>query len=105
MINVYQPTLGKEELDALQEVFESNWLGKGKRVAEFEEKYAGHLGTSKDLVLTTNCCSEGLFSSMHLLIFSQETRLLFLLSASLVLATQFALMVQNSCSATLTLAL
>ena len=67
MINVYQPTLGKEELDALQEVFESNWLGKGKRVAEFEEKYAGHLGTSKDLVLTTNCCSEGLFSSMNLL--------------------------------------
>ena len=67
MINVYQPTLGKEELDALQEVFESNWLGKGKRVAEVEEKYAEHLGTSKDLVLTTNCCSEGLFSSMHLL--------------------------------------
>ena len=67
MINVYQPTLDKEELDALKDVFESNWLGKGKRVAEFEEKYAEHLGTSKDLVLTTNCCSEGLFSSMHLL--------------------------------------
>lgn len=67
MINVYQPTLGKEELDALKDVFESNWLGKGKRVAEFEEKYASHLGVSKDLVLTTNCCSEGLFSSMHLL--------------------------------------
>ena len=31
MINVYQPTLGKEELDALEKVFESNWLGKGKR--------------------------------------------------------------------------
>ena len=39
MINVYQPTLGKEELEALEKVFESNWLGKGKRVAEFEEKY------------------------------------------------------------------
>lgn len=37
MINVYQPTLGKEELNALEKVFESNWLGKGKRVAEFEE--------------------------------------------------------------------
>ena len=24
MINVYQPTLGKEELDALEKVFESN---------------------------------------------------------------------------------
>lgn len=67
MINVYQPTLGKEELNALKDVFESNWLGKGKRVAEFEEKYANHLGVSKNLVLTTNCCSEGLFSSMHLL--------------------------------------
>lgn len=67
MINVYQPTLGKEELDALKEVFKSNWLGKGKRVAEFEEKYAEYLGSSKDLVLSTNCCTEGLFSSMHLL--------------------------------------
>lgn len=67
MINVYQPTLGKEELDAIKKVFESNWLGKGKLVAEFEEKYAGHIGSSKDLVLTTNCCSEGLFSSMDLL--------------------------------------
>ena len=67
MINVYQPTLGKEELEALEKVFESNWLGKGKRVAEFEEKYAEHLGCPKELLLTTNCCSEGLFSSMHLL--------------------------------------
>lgn len=67
MINVYQPTLGKEELRALESVFESNWIGKGKRVAEFEEKYAQHIRSSKDLVLTTNCCSEGLFSSMHLL--------------------------------------
>ena len=67
MINVYQPTLGKEELEALEKVFESNWLDKGKRVAEFEEKYAEHIKSSKDLVLTTNCCSEGLFSSMHLL--------------------------------------
>lgn len=67
MINVYQPTLGKEELEALEKVFESNWIGKGKKVAEFEEKYAEHLGTKKELVLSTNCCSEGLFSSMHLL--------------------------------------
>ncbi len=67
MINVYQPTLGKEELNRIEKVFESNWLGKGKLVAEFEEKYAEHLHSSKDLVLTTNCCSEGLFSSMHLL--------------------------------------
>lgn len=67
MINVYQPSLGKEELAAIEQVFASNWLGKGKRVAQFEELFAAHIHTSKDLVLTTNCCTEGLFSSMHLL--------------------------------------
>ena len=56
MINVFQPSLGKEELAALEKVFESNWIGKGKRVAEFEEKYAEHIKSSKDLVLTTTCC-------------------------------------------------
>lgn len=67
MLNVFQPTLGKEELKRIEEVFKSNWLGKGKLVAEFEEIYANHIGTSKNHVLSTNCCSEGLFSSMHLL--------------------------------------
>ena len=66
MINVFQPTLGKEELENVKKVFESNWIGKGKRVAELEEKYAKHLGSTKDKVITTNCCSEGLFSSMYL---------------------------------------
>ncbi len=66
MINVFQPTLGKEELDRLEQVFASNWIGKGKLVNEFEAIYAEHLGSTKDRVLSTNCCSEGLFSSMHL---------------------------------------
>ena len=61
-----QPTLGKEELDSLEKVFESNWIGKGAIVAEFEQKYAEHLGSTPDRVISTNCCSEGLFSSMHL---------------------------------------
>ncbi len=66
MINVYQPSLGKEELAAIEKVFESNWLGKGKLVSEFETVFAEHVGSSKDHLITTNCCSEGLFSSMHL---------------------------------------
>lgn len=66
MINVMQPALGEEELKRIGEVFESNWLGKGKLVSEFEEKYAKHLGTTGRHVLSTNCCSEGLFSSMYL---------------------------------------
>ena len=30
MINVYQPSLGERELAKIKEVFDSNWLGKGK---------------------------------------------------------------------------
>ena len=67
MINVMQPTLGREELNRIKEVFDSNWIGKGKLVSEFEEVYAKHLGSTPNHVLSTNCCSEGLFSSMHLL--------------------------------------
>lgn len=66
MINVMQPTLGKEELKALEKTFESNWIGHGKKVAEFEKVYAQHIGSTVDRVLSTNCCSEGLFSSMQL---------------------------------------
>ncbi len=61
-----QPSLGEEELNAIKKVFDSNWLGKGRLVAEFEKMYADHIGTTVDHVISTNCCSEGLFSSMHL---------------------------------------
>lgn len=67
MINVMQPTLGKEELEAIIQVFDSNCVGKGKLVTDFEMMYADHLGTTHDHVLSTNCCSVGLFSSMHLM--------------------------------------
>ena len=66
VINVMQPSLGREETEALEKVFASNWVGKGNMVADFESKYASHLGSLKEKVLSTNCCSEGLFSSMYL---------------------------------------
>lgn len=66
MINVYQPSLGERELAKIKEVFDSSWLGKGKLTAEFEEKFASHIKSDKSQVVSTNCCSEGLFSSMSL---------------------------------------
>ena len=67
MINVYQPSLGKEELDRIKKVFDSNWLGKGKLTDEFEKNFSEHLQVSREHTLSTNCCSEGLFSAMHLM--------------------------------------
>lgn len=66
MINVFQPSLGDEEIEAISGVIKSNWLGKGKKTTEFEEKFASHLGTTAVHVKTTNCCSEGLFNSMDI---------------------------------------
>lgn len=66
MINIYQPSLGKEELSAIETVFESNWLGKGDVTAEFEKKFGEHLNVDSKKVLSTNCCSEALFSSMEI---------------------------------------
>ncbi|NLE03231.1 MAG: aminotransferase class I/II-fold pyridoxal phosphate-dependent enzyme, partial [Crenarchaeota archaeon] len=66
MINVMQPTLGKEELEALEKTFASNWIGHGKITAQFEKTWADHLNSTPDKILSTNCCTEGLFSSMYL---------------------------------------
>lgn len=66
MINVFQPSLGTEELERIKAVFDSNWLGKGKINDEFETGFARHLGVGREHVFTSNCCSEGLFSSMHM---------------------------------------
>jgi aminotransferase len=67
MINVFQPTLGAEELDAVRKVFESNWTGKGKVTDRFETAFAQHLETDRALVRSSNSCTEGLFLAMDLL--------------------------------------
>ena len=77
MINIYQPTLGKEELKAVEEVFKSNWLGKGPKTEEFIKQFGNKLVTSnyhdagfsiastKNL-LTISSCTEGLFQAVDL---------------------------------------
>jgi len=67
MINVFQPSLGHEELAAIQRVFESNWLGRGKRVTEFERQFARFRGVSPDSMIATTCASEGLFTAAEIL--------------------------------------
>ena len=43
MINVFQPSLGEEELLAVEKVFASNWIGKGAKTKLFEEKFSTYL--------------------------------------------------------------
>lgn len=71
MINVFQPSLGEEELKRIESVFKSNWLGKGKLTAEFESQFADYLHVAGKQVRSTNCCSEGLWNSMELFDFQE----------------------------------
>ncbi|MGW2013533.1 DegT/DnrJ/EryC1/StrS family aminotransferase [Streptomyces sp. NPDC001927] len=67
MINVFQPSLGDEELAAISQVFADNWLGHGPRTKKFEEEFAGHLGVAPEQTLFINSATAGLFLSVELL--------------------------------------
>ena len=77
MIQIYSNSLGKEELKAIEEVFESRWLGKGPKTDEFKKMFANKLITnsyegvafvsaSPNNLLTVSSCTEGLFQSIDL---------------------------------------
>lgn len=44
MIQVFKPGLGKEEIEALAEIFETGWIGLGPKTSEFEKKFAEFTG-------------------------------------------------------------
>ncbi|MER6195723.1 DegT/DnrJ/EryC1/StrS family aminotransferase [Streptomyces cyaneofuscatus] len=67
MINVFQPSLGAEELKAVAEVFDSNWLGHGPRTKAFEAAFADHLGVPADHLIFINAATAGLFLTTELL--------------------------------------
>ena len=53
MLPVLKPKGGKEEIQALQEVIESGWWGKGPKVQEFEEKFAEMVGHKYAVAVTS----------------------------------------------------
>lgn len=67
MIQIFQPSLGEQELAAVRQVFESNWLGRGARVAEFERRFAAFQGVAAESMIGTTCASEGLFTAAEVL--------------------------------------
>ena len=60
MINIFQPSIGKPSIRSLEEVFESNWLGRGVQVASFEERLSGFLGVGNQHIHTIACASDAL---------------------------------------------
>lgn len=76
MINLFQPSLGNEELHEIKKVFESNWIGKGSEVSDFEEAFAENLKTNRKHFLTTTSCTEAIFLSADLFEFSSDDEII-----------------------------
>jgi aminotransferase len=76
MINLFQPTLGKEELEEIEKVFKSNWLGKGAYVKDFEIGFAKNLKTDSSHFLTTSSCTEAIFLAGDLFKFTSDDEII-----------------------------
>ena len=54
MLPVLRPYGGKEEIEALTEVIESGWWGKGPKVTQFEKEFAEMVGAKYAIAITSN---------------------------------------------------
>lgn len=62
IISVSRPSINKEELEKVQEVFSTNWLGMGSVVKEFEEAVRDYIGVKHVVAVNTGT------SAIHLAI-------------------------------------
>ena len=76
MINIFQPTLGQDELNELSKVFESNWVGKGEYVDRFEKLFAINLKANSENFISTTSCTEGIFLAADVFNFTPEDEII-----------------------------
>ena len=67
MINIFQPEIPRSSLDMLSKVFESNWLGRGKLVADFELRLSEFLNAERQEITTMSCCSDAIFAILPII--------------------------------------
>lgn len=65
MIQIFNNTLGQEELNAVRRVFESRWLGRGNECKAFEQELAEYW--KAEHVLVTQNCTNSLFLALKVL--------------------------------------
>ncbi|GIP55050.1 DegT/DnrJ/EryC1/StrS family aminotransferase [Paenibacillus vini] len=53
-VRLFKPSVGKDELESIQDSFNSAWLGLGPKVTEFERQWSGYIG-SKESVGVNSC--------------------------------------------------
>ena len=76
MINIFQPSLNDIELNEIKKVFNSNWIGKGDYVLEFEKQFAKQLRKKEDNFISINSCTEAIFTSCDIFDFKDNDEIL-----------------------------
>lgn len=62
MIPLFRPDYGQAEIDAVHQVLESGWTGRGGKVAKLEETLGKFLNVPEENITTTTCATEGIFA-------------------------------------------
>ena len=74
MINIFQPSVNNNSLQMLSEVFESNWLGRGRKVVEFESRLSEFFGVQDENIHTLACASDAIFGVLRVLEFQNDKK-------------------------------
>lgn len=61
MINVFEPNVTESDIEQVNRVLNSNWLGKGLETESFEANFATFIGCAKEQVLSVNSCTQAAF--------------------------------------------
>jgi dTDP-4-amino-4,6-dideoxygalactose transaminase len=61
-INLFEPSFGPEEVQAVSDVMLSNWTGRGSKVRELEAEFAKFFSVESRSLTTTTCATEGVFA-------------------------------------------
>jgi len=65
MIPVFRPSMGDDEIKAVEKVLRSGWIGLGPKTREFEERFADYVGVEHAVAL--NSCTAALHLSLKVM--------------------------------------